>query len=342
MNIENTGSEKTAKNIFQSIIKKIIAKVLDISQDLTQTIRKATIRNPKSIFFNISKFKNDNFLTRQAQECIKANGLRSINALDLAKLKKSDTLFILGSGASVNDLCDADWEKIADCTSVGFNYWMAHPFVPDLYFTEPPNNLNTWKDFLTLFEARKDDYSQTPFIINYKEWQSLMQDYPLEDIPEEFLQNLYCYAPYYLRLNKPWMIRLVLLAWRRKKFEKNPYDWLILQRGTLGMLIMFGYFAGFKNIVLVGVDLSNTDYFFEDCNKDFVFRPSKVQTKSIHRTVDPTLDINRISITIDKYIFLLNDTLLKPAKVTLFIGSKKSLLYPRLPLYKFPRQCPSK
>jgi len=335
MNSENPRSVKTAKNNFQSIYQKIIAKLIDISQDLTQTIRKMTVRNPKSVFFNISKFKNDNLLTRQAQERIHENGLRSINALDITKIKKSDTLFILGSGASVNDLCDSDWEKIAACTSIGFNYWMAHPFVPDLYFTEPPNNLNTWKDFLTLFEARKDDYSQTPFIINYKEWQSLMQDYPLEDIPEELLQNLYCYAPYFLRLNKPWMIRLVLLSWGRKKFEKNPYDWLILQRGTLGMLIMFGYFTGFKNIVLVGVDLSNTNYFFEDPKKDFVFRPSNVQTGNIHRTVDPTLDINRVSITIDKYIYLLNDIILKPRGISLFVASEKSRLYPRIRKYEF-------
>ncbi len=335
MNSENPGAEKTAKTNFQSISQKVLTKLFDISQDLIQTVRKATIRNPKSIFFNISKFKNDNLLTRQAQERIYENGLRSINALDVAKIKKSDTLFILGSGASVNDLCDSDWEKIAAYTSIGFNYWMAHPFVPDLYFTEPPNNLNTWKDFLTLFEARKDDYSQTPFIINYKEWQSLMQDYPLEDIPEELLQNLYCYAPYFLRLNKPWMIRLVLLSWGRKKFEKNPYDWLILQRGTLGMLIMFGYFTGFKNIVLVGVDLSNTNYFFEDPKKDFVFRPSNVQTGNIHRTVDPTLDINRVSITIDKYIYLLNDIILKPRGISLFVASEKSRLYPRIRKYEF-------
>ena len=335
MNSENPGAEKTAKTNFQSISQKVLTKLFDISQDLIQTVRKATIRNPKSVLFNISKFKNDNLLTRQAQERIYENGLRSINALDVAKIKKSDTLFILGSGASVNDLCDSDWEKIAACTSIGFNYWMAHPFVPDLYFTEPPNNLNTWKDFLTLFEARKDDYSQTPFIINYKEWQSLMQDYPLEDIPEELLQNLYCYAPYFLRLNKPWMVRLVLLSWGRKKFERNPYDWLILQRGTLGMLIMFGYFAGFQNIVLVGVDLSNTNYFFEDPKKDFVFRPSKVQTGNIHRTVDPTLDINRISITIDKYIYLLNDIILKPRGISLFVASEKSRLYPRIGKYEF-------
>ena len=49
MNSENPGAEETAKTNFQSISQKVLTKLL-ISRDLIQTVRKATIRNPKSIF----------------------------------------------------------------------------------------------------------------------------------------------------------------------------------------------------------------------------------------------------------------------------------------------------
>lgn len=327
-------------NIFREeglkgILFRIKSVVVSIPRKIGKAVRRALYENPNSLLFNLSNFRRDYRLTQEAQQKIRESGLRSINDLDMAKIKRSDTLFILGSGASVNELREKDWEYIASCNSVGFNYWMAHPFVPDLYFTEPPPNETGWTDFLQINEVCKDNYSNVPYIVNFKEWQKKAKLYPLNSIPQSLKENLYYYSPFYLRLNKPWIIKLTLLGWKSNAAKPDKFDWLILQRASLGMLIMFGLFAGFKNIVLIGVDLSNTRYFFEDKAREFKFRPNNLQTQAIHRTVDDTLDINRISITIDKYIYLLNDVLLKPAKVSLYVSNEKSLLYPIIPLYRF-------
>ena len=310
--------------------------VVDFYDELPTKIRKLIHEKPHSILANIYRYCQDVRLTQQTQKTMKLEGLRTLSDLDFVKLKKSDTLFILGSGASVNELSDQDWHYIASCNSVGFNYWMAHPFVPDLYFTEPLIFSLASEDFQALSEARKDAYSITPLILNYKEWNPQAEVYLTKKFPQVLVQNLYYYAPYNLRLNNAWMMKLLLLGWRRKRFSNNPFNWLILQRGTLDMLIMLGYFAGFTEIVLVGVDLSNTAYFFENPNLNFVFRPSVLQTGKVHRTADPTLDINKISVTIDKYIYMLNEILLKPKGVCLFVASEKSRLYPRIGKYTFP------
>ena len=49
------------------------------------------------------------------------------------KYKKSDTLFILGSGSTINKISDKQWGKIDDHDSIGFNFWLVHDFVPDFF-----------------------------------------------------------------------------------------------------------------------------------------------------------------------------------------------------------------
>ena len=48
----------------------------------------------------------------------------------LGAKRKSDTLFVLGSGASIHDLNETEWAAIAAADSVGFNNWSLHPFIP--------------------------------------------------------------------------------------------------------------------------------------------------------------------------------------------------------------------
>ena len=42
---------------------------------------------------------------------------------DFLKHKTSDTIFILGSGPSINLITDDQWDHISSCNSIGFNYW---------------------------------------------------------------------------------------------------------------------------------------------------------------------------------------------------------------------------
>lgn len=290
------------------------------------------------LYANLVRFRHDIFLTQQAQATISARALRSIDDLDISAYKTSNRLFILGSGSSVNDLTDADWAHIASSDSVGFNFWMVHDFVPTYYFFEPPYNLpgDPWGVLLQLFELRKTDYLNTRFVCDYKEWQHYDDKLPIAKIPPEIVRNMYFFAPYYLRLNNKTLISLVLWYWRFFKIKKARLEDLILQRATLSALIMFGVFAGYKEIVLVGIDLDTAYFWEENSALKHTIRPITGQKGRIHKTADPEIDVNRLSIPIDQYIDLLDQIVLRPQSISLFIASGKSRLYPRLKKYEFP------
>ena len=42
--------------------------------------------------------------------------------------RNSDTVFILGCGASLNQLSDEDWARVGRADSIGVNYFYCHPF----------------------------------------------------------------------------------------------------------------------------------------------------------------------------------------------------------------------
>ena len=50
--------------------------------------------------------------------------------------KENSTLFILGSGESVEEVTTEQWDFVRRSTSVGINSWGVHDFVPDAYSFE--------------------------------------------------------------------------------------------------------------------------------------------------------------------------------------------------------------
>ena len=71
---------------------------------------------------------------RRDEYCRRQMGIRPFSDLDLRALKRSDTLFVLASGTSINQIPPARWKVIDQHDSVGFNYWPIHSFVPTMYF----------------------------------------------------------------------------------------------------------------------------------------------------------------------------------------------------------------
>ena len=108
---------------------------------------------------------------------------------------------------------------------------------------------------------------------------------------------------------------------------------LLRKRSSLTVLLSFGFFAGYNKIVLCGVDLNNTKYFYTEDNlyykKKGVPIPPNKQKGKIHKTIDPSYG----DITIDNIIYNLNKLIFEEQNIRLFIGSKKSALYPMLPYY---------
>jgi hypothetical protein len=91
--------------------------------------------------------RESSFALRQAETAsvplLSPDRLRDKLGLDSG----ADTLYILGSGASIEDLTSAHFDHIAKHSSVGINNWGVHPFVPDIYSFESVPWVGDGQDF---------------------------------------------------------------------------------------------------------------------------------------------------------------------------------------------------
>ncbi len=63
-------------------------------------------------------------------------GASAVRLKDLMSAPRSSRLFVLAPGASVATLEASHWSEVREHMSLGINYWIAHPFRPDLTIVE--------------------------------------------------------------------------------------------------------------------------------------------------------------------------------------------------------------
>src|SRR5690606_24622645 len=125
----------------------------------------------------------------------------------------------------------------------------------------------------------------------------------------------------------------------------RSHNCIIHYRASIAIAVSLGVLLGYKEIVLLGVDLNNTDYFFHDAalypsgiasevrkvHLQIVERQRQLgQVSDVHRTFDRSL-VQR-SLPIDQFLQVYVDTILHKKEISLKIGSKQSALYPMLDL----------
>ena len=67
---------------------------------------------------------------------IKKNKIKNFSKNKLFSKKKSNIIFILGSGNSINELNDTNWNEIKKNDSLGINRWYLHKHVPNFLLFE--------------------------------------------------------------------------------------------------------------------------------------------------------------------------------------------------------------
>lgn len=203
------------------------------------------------------------FVTRQAT-------IAGLSRLDQEELRSSlgptpdvDTLFVLGSGASVEELTSAHFSEIASQRSVGINTWPVHTFVPDIFSFESVPTAGDGQDFArNLSYLHRGDIIEkgpTVLILRPKTGEELGH---LSAIPETLGQSTYLYG------------RVTPVTRRLSTLQKDiDYFFDHIAPTTPGILfdsgasvarmIALGIVMGFRRIVLVGVDLNGSGYFWE-------------------------------------------------------------------------------
>ncbi len=264
-----------------------------------------------------------------------------VRCLRFGAYRTSQTLFVLGSGASINRLDARQWSRIRSADSFGINNWIVHEFTPTYYGIEMPTvdpadvYSRTCENFLHNLDLAKSRYSSVPILYT----RAHNRPFPMRGVPAELAGNLYQVPEVRLRGRSREAVRDHLAFAGRVGWlsPRARYDVGLTKRASLFRVVHFGVVGGYRNIVLCGVDLSTTAYFFQDdpapyanrgCRLDHV---AMLQRGAVHNT----LDSDRGPLTIDVLLYLFAEQFLLPRGVRLFVASPSSALYPRIPLFDF-------
>jgi len=267
---------------------------------------------------------------RKDEDCRRRLGIRRFVDLDLGSIKRSDTLFILASGSSINQISLARWDAIARHDSIGFNFWPVHRFVPNMYFVETIDQnhpFNMFEPLCRITRKRSRDYEAVTKVVT-----ELRYSYPsgrfagLEELP----------GPWYTLRTFP------VAASTEAEFERglhylsskglfdpaDRFNVVFKQASTLSSLIALAIRMQYRAIVLCGVDLNHSEYFYQDAalypeTASLEFTP-RYQP---HATNSPM----PWRITIASVIFEMKRQFLDPAGIRLYVENRSSALWPKIP-----------
>ncbi len=217
--------------------------------------------------------------------------------------KSSDTLYILGSGSSVNQLSSDTWAEIAKHVSVGINHWTLHQFVPDIYAIETVPDRRRGEDQSSsgleidhlnhLRILDRPEVIESDTIVICLAPRSEGENSQVLEMPEEMKARTFVYyrfTPFTRReanvvRDYGWGLDFVN---GRSRYVVAPDSGASLIR-LLGLALK----TGFEKVVLVGIDLSTT-YFWEEDAARLVHRSlrgfAQPMVGNVHETV---LAVNR-------------------------------------------------
>ncbi len=240
------------------------------------------------------------------------------------KYKTSDTIFLFGSGPSINDITTEQWDVIRVHDSFGLNYFFLTKF-PTTYFYlgyEPSSHPILLKSFSEEIRAL---YKDTLWFVPVKMLFRLTHP---RIAPELFPLNtkiaLFDLQPgINLEINRP--------------FKADDFRMTISYRGTIGVGMHLVDLLGYKNIVLMGVDLHTYKHFYDNyevMKKEREETYQKIKSLGNCSFEDLLPDKQSKSRTIEEYYYAVSKLYLKPKGVQLYVGNKNNILSPRIPFYQ--------
>src|ERR1019366_871220 len=265
-----------------------------------------------------------------ALELARATSLPLLDALKLSPLKTSDTVFILGSGWSINDIPEKRWDVIGRHDTIGFNFWPVHAFVPRIFVfenlrTSIQQDLNS--AFLTIIQRRAHDYRHTVKIATEPHPQSERQ--LLHELPLGFRENLYIgyTAPVTARSEAELEAGISFLRSSGVFEAADSVEWLFKYGGSVIAGLNLAVRMNYKRIVLCGIDLGKQDYFYQHRERypdsaDWEFAPRK----------DVHLTARRLPwmVPAQQVIHAVKKGVLDPAGIELFVENRSSTLFPSI------------
>lgn len=251
--------------------------------------------------------------------------------------KKGDTFFVLGSGYSVNDVSDSQWDYVRQQFSIGFNNWFFHPFIPDVYGFEQSKNQEFCKAQIEAFNKVDPALFEIPLFVHTAGMSGKGTsdfDYPWAD------SKIYKNLPLSLHT----INRKILETYIKRSVSSKNLVRLLHYSASVAMYIDLGIRLGYKKIVLVGFDMDDPRYFYEkDQYAELAGPVLKIleeyhkntgRNKVVHASADAKITETYGCLPVDEYIYLLNDTLKAiDSEYEISVNSPKSRLAKKLEVF---------
>lgn len=268
----------------------------------------------------------DRYLARRFSEEAPALGGVAATAVS-AGPRRSDRVFILGCGASIARLDDATWQQLAGFDTIGVNYFYFHPFRPRYHFIE----LGRSQEALTAVHDKLLNHPERQHETVYMQIRHLLSnDIVLNTAPG----RARLYSPTTLRTRDPLLLSRLL-----KRHYLGAREPLIHHSSNLDCAINFAVRQGYREICLLGVDLSSNQYFWDLQPELPAFARAKAATDADylacqwdrqpalrHNTANLQLMAKIGCLDIASYLQLLDREVLQPAAIRLAVCNPQSLL----------------
>jgi len=254
-----------------------------------------------------------------------------LTAEALYQAKRSEVLFILGSGPSINQIPEARWQVMAKHDTAALNFWPLHPFVPRMYFFESigadvdrPRN----EFLLSVLQARAADYQQTIKVATEVHGRGRQT---IDAVPEAFRKNLYVAhsVPAPARNLRELAYAFEHLRARDFFHPHKNYAQLVKYASSLSALLLLAARMGYRQMVLCGIDLKTQEYFFQEPTRfpqyaHLEFIP-RWQPHDTNTPLEWRLPAAEVVEQIDRQF-------LQPEGINLYLENSNSALWPNIPL----------
>jgi len=259
-------------------------------------------------------------------------GLPLLQTLDLRSVKVSETLFVLGSAWSINDISDKKWDIIGRHDSIGINFWPAHSFVPRLFHFEDiayDSQPVMYDAFRLLLERRSKAYANSLKIVTGVN--SIGPRQMVFELPDDIKKNFYVgFSMPVIARNEEELRAGVLYMDSIGAFSPRPkIAWLFKYGGSVIAAMTLAVLMGYKRIILCGVDLNKQDYFYQHRER----YPECAGWEFVPRT-EMHLTTRKLPwlVPAQSAVCIFKELILDPEGIELLVESPVSTLYPRVPL----------
>lgn len=225
----------------KNILRKILNKLRTISRFF----------NPAQIKFRLLCFP---FWIKNK---IAMRHYRLMTEQELKDNRRSDTVFIFGSGYSLNEITDSQWQELSGHDTIGFNMFVHQDFIR--------------VDYHLFREVSSSDIDPAIWKPAIKKYAALIKN------SRHYNKTVLLVQGEYRALNGNKLIGMHLLphgtsVYRFRTKSRSIYqpptksigEGLVHGTSTLIEAVNLAYCLGWKNIVLVGVDLYDRRYFWLD------------------------------------------------------------------------------